>query len=104
MSKTFTAWIKNHSNEGTAIGDLARDMISDKELDCRKVRSFSDLRNYMEERDACAGAMNALIEAYWKYPPQADACYECGNITKEKHQSQVDGAPVCAMCYKKTLD
>lgn len=68
MAKTFTSWIKTHYKEtDSSVGDLARDMIDDKELDCRTVRTFKQMEDYLYSQLACDGAHEALKKAHKKY-------------------------------------
>ncbi|WP_329057257.1 sterile alpha motif-like domain-containing protein [Streptomyces sp. NBC_01453] len=62
---SFTAWLKTHANQSSAIGDLARDVSADPEWPSRSGRQGQ--LDYLEGRSAVAGAIQALERAWTQY-------------------------------------
>ncbi|MER5949687.1 YozE family protein [Streptomyces sp. NPDC001904] len=63
--KSFTAWLKTHSNERGAIGDLARDASAASDWPSRKGRQGQ--REYLEARGAVTAAVDTLDRAWDQY-------------------------------------
>ncbi|MFJ1971852.1 YozE family protein [Streptomyces sp. NPDC087903] len=63
--KSFTAWLKTHADESSAIGDLARDVSHDPGWPSRK--GLPGQRTYLEECGAIPAAIEALERAWTRY-------------------------------------
>lgn len=63
--QTFTAWLKTHADQPSAMGDLARDASADLDWPSRK--GLPGQRDYLEERGAIPAAIDTL-ERVWKQP------------------------------------
>jgi hypothetical protein len=61
----FTAWLKMHAKDESAIGDLARDVAADPDWPSR--RQLSGQREYLEERGAIPAAVETLERAWGLY-------------------------------------
>ena len=59
--RTFMAWLRQQVDFPGRIHDLARDVVADPET--ATFRSAPRLRQYLEARGACAGALETLEEA-----------------------------------------
>ncbi|TSB24025.1 hypothetical protein FNJ62_14655 [Streptomyces benahoarensis] len=64
-SKSFTAWLKTHAGQSSAIGDLARDVSADPGWPSR--RGLPGQRDYLEERGAIPAAVETLERAWTQY-------------------------------------
>ncbi|MEU6509318.1 YozE family protein [Streptomyces sp. NPDC046942] len=64
-SKSFTAWLKTHVDQHSAIGDLARDVSADPDWPSRK--GLPGQRDYLEECGAIPAAVEALERAWTQY-------------------------------------
>ncbi|MFD9720636.1 YozE family protein [Streptomyces sp. NPDC059076] len=62
---SFTSWLKSHSKDQNAIGDLARDVAADPDWPSR--RQLSGQREYLEERGAIPAAVETLERAWELY-------------------------------------
>lgn len=63
--KSFTAWLKTHTAQRNAIGDLARDASADPDWPSRKGRQGQ--LEYLEERGAIPAAIETLDRAWVQY-------------------------------------
>lgn len=63
--KSFTAWLKTHSDQRNAIGDLARDVSADPDWPARKGKQ--EQLDYLEECGAIPAAVEALERAWTEY-------------------------------------
>jgi YozE SAM-like protein len=62
---TFTDWLKKHKNRNSPLGDLATDMLDDKNWPSHN--SLEDYRDYLNLRQASFGATEALKRAWRSY-------------------------------------
>lgn len=62
---SFTDWLKRHSNRNSPLGDLAKDMIRDKNWPA--YNSLDAYRTYLQFQNAYYGAMEALDRAWKSY-------------------------------------
>lgn len=62
---TFTKWLKSFQEDNTPLGDLARDVSSDK--DFPKTKSSKKILEYLESKGACDGAISAFKDAWESY-------------------------------------
>ncbi|WP_282793728.1 YozE family protein [Streptomyces sp. CC224B] len=63
--KNFTAWLKTHTDQRTAIGDLARDVSGDPGWPSGKGRQGQ--LDYLEECGAIPDAVETLERAWTEY-------------------------------------
>ncbi|MFJ2232180.1 YozE family protein [Streptomyces halstedii] len=64
--KSFTSWLKTHTDQRNAIGDLARDVSADPTWPSRRGRQGQ--RDYLEEeRGAIPAAIQTLDRAWDRY-------------------------------------
>lgn len=71
---TFTDWLKKHKNRNSPLGDLASDMLRDKNWP--SYNSLEDYQFYLELKNASIGAIEALKKAgktYKAYLKQKNA-------------------------------
>ncbi len=61
----FHDWIKQFEKSQSAVGDLARDMKEDG--DFPKSASLKEMLDYLDNKGACDGAIDALKDAYNKW-------------------------------------
>ncbi|MDN3655407.1 YozE family protein [Ferruginibacter paludis] len=61
----FTDWLKKHKNRNSPLGDLATDMLRDKEWPSHN--SFQDYQDYLHFKNASIGATAALKMAWRTY-------------------------------------
>lgn len=61
----FKSWLKRQANRNDMVGDLARDARDDSGF--LQDGSLEEYRTYLETKDACDGAKEALNEAYKEY-------------------------------------
>lgn len=67
MSKIdFITWLKKQSGRRDPVGDIARDVVADKELPC-DCKTYKEFRQYLRNLHACDGALTALDRAYAEY-------------------------------------
>ncbi|WP_069885799.1 YozE family protein [Streptomyces luteocolor] len=64
--KSFTSWLKTHTDQRNAIGDLARDVAADPNWPSRKGRQ-GQLAYLEEEYGAIPAAVEALDRAWDQY-------------------------------------
>ncbi len=62
---TFTDWLKKHKKRNSPLGDLATDMLRDKEWP--SYNSLEDYRIYLKFKNASIGAESALKRAWSTY-------------------------------------
>ena len=67
---TLIRWLSQFKNDGTPVGDLARDVRFDKEFPRHSV-SRKHLRDYLESMGACDSAMSIFEEAFSHYEQDA---------------------------------
>ncbi|WP_079126246.1 YozE family protein [Streptomyces sp. ERV7] len=72
--KSFTVWLKTHTDQDNAIGDLARDISRDPDWPSRK--SLPGQRTYLEERGAIPTAIETLERAWTQYEQYKAAQHE----------------------------
>ena len=63
--KTFTAWLKTHADQSSAIGDLAQDVSADPEWPSRT--GLPGQRDYLEERGPIPAAIETWERAWKQY-------------------------------------
>jgi hypothetical protein len=63
---TFTQWLKDHIEENTPVGDLARDVKLDKNWP-KQASSKRTFTKHMKEMNASDGAVEALNTAWKRY-------------------------------------
>ncbi|MFJ9130946.1 YozE family protein [Streptomyces sp. NPDC102340] len=63
--KSFTVWLKTHTDQQNAIGDLARDVSADPNWPSRRGRQGQ--LDYLEERGAVPAAIETLDRAWTQY-------------------------------------
>lgn len=63
--QSFTTWLKTHSKDRTAIGDLARDVSADPDWPSRK--GLPGQRAYLEDLGAIQAAIDTLERAWEAY-------------------------------------
>ena len=64
---TFRAWLMKRTKDESPIGDLARDVKSDREIDHRVVNSREKWEGYLDRCGACYDAFDALRSAWDRY-------------------------------------
>ena len=64
--RSFYTWMKQFKHDDNPIGDLARDMCCDKDFPRHSV-CHKHIKDYLEARNACWGALDAFEEAFEKY-------------------------------------
>lgn len=62
---TFWQWLQKQSRRRDPIGDLARDVKSDREW--HKPQTFKAWRAHLIDCNACDGALQALDDAWREY-------------------------------------
>jgi YozE SAM-like fold/Glyoxalase superfamily protein len=62
---TFTDWLKRHKNRNSPLGDLATDMLGDKQWP--SYNSLKDYQGYLNFRHASIGAIEAIKRAWRTY-------------------------------------
>jgi len=65
-ARSFRAWLRQFRRDGTAIGDLARDVLADPDWP-RGPGSLARHEAHLEDAGACDGAVSALREAWARY-------------------------------------
>ncbi|WP_371790767.1 sterile alpha motif-like domain-containing protein [Streptomyces sp. NBC_01471] len=65
QSHGFTAWLKTHAKDRSAIGDLARDVAADPDWPSGK--QLKGQREYLEDRGAIPAAVETLERAWELY-------------------------------------
>jgi uncharacterized protein YozE (UPF0346 family) len=63
MHISFKRWIIKHKDDDTPIGDLARDMIDDKNCP----NAYGKMCNHLKHMRACAAALETLDDAWSQY-------------------------------------
>lgn len=70
---SFRIWIKQFKDDDTAIGDLARDIISDSGKNewqtFPKKNNQQTILDYLYSKSACYNAIKTFNEAWVKYEP-----------------------------------
>ena len=61
----FIQWLKKQVDRNDSIGDLARELMDDRRA--RRFKSYARFRTYLEEKDACDGAIYACEDAYKEF-------------------------------------
>lgn len=69
MARKFINWIKEQKDRNDPIGDLARDLIVDRDLP-EIVTGYRSFKRYLVGRSAVDGALNALDMAWGEYKKQ----------------------------------
>lgn len=63
---TFTGWLSKQRHRDDPVGDLARDVRRDPTWP-RRAQTLRTFERYLDNRDACLGAMKALKRAWSEY-------------------------------------
>lgn len=67
----FRDWLKRFDKDMNPRGDLARDVLSDKDFPCEKCIKLKKretmIRRYLEDAGACYGCMAAFEDAWKDY-------------------------------------
>ena len=63
---TFYSYLKKQKNRDDPVGDLAADVLADKNFP-KDVSSKTDLLEYLSNAGACYGALAAAKEAFTEY-------------------------------------
>jgi hypothetical protein len=63
---SFRQWLRQHRNEQSPVGDLARDAIADDTWP-RGPGSLQRYETHLKSRHACEDALNALRDAWGRY-------------------------------------
>jgi uncharacterized protein YozE (UPF0346 family) len=84
----FGQWLISNLGRDEPIGDLARDIDGDSDFP-RAASHFQELVSYTEQRGACAGALDALAEAWMEY---------C-----KKYPERITRAAWCALCKNEIV-
>jgi uncharacterized protein YozE (UPF0346 family) len=64
--QSFTDWLQARREEDTRVGDLARDMLQDRQWP-KQANTHKTFKRHLEEKCACDGALDALNEAWTCY-------------------------------------
>jgi uncharacterized protein YozE (UPF0346 family) len=62
---SFYSYVKEYRKEQSARGDLARDMLADREFP--KKGAYENMLDYLESKNACDGAMNTFERVFREY-------------------------------------
>lgn len=65
---TFKSWIGNFKDQNSPIGDLANDIVVDEAFP--NSASYEEILEYLEDLDACDGAIKAFNDAWKLYEQQ----------------------------------
>ena len=66
----FIQWLKKQVDRNGPIGDLAGDLMHD--VKARRFKSYTRFITYLEEINACDGAIEACKEAYKEFTENGD--------------------------------
>lgn len=66
VRETFYARLITQNKRNDPVGDLARDVLADSLFPVSA--SVDQIRNYLEDQGACAGAMEAFERAVFAFP------------------------------------
>ena len=66
MSTTFYSWIGQFKNEDSPMGDIAKDIYSDKDFP-KKAKTLKPIKEYLESKSACGSFLSVLDKAFEMY-------------------------------------
>lgn len=61
----YTEWLKNHKGQETAIGDLADDVLQDR--DFPKTNNYEEMRSYLSLKTMDMLVLRTFEDSYTKY-------------------------------------
>jgi uncharacterized protein YozE (UPF0346 family) len=73
---SFNTWLKDQSYRNDPVGDIARDMLVDKNFPVTS-ESYYEINKYLENLGACDGALRAISRAFKEYEKSNWPTWDC---------------------------